>query len=773
MRALGLRVSRLTAAQAVWLFAGLAGVIHVFQLAPDLEDIDSINFALGLRHYAPALHQPHPPGYPLYIGLGRLALAASRLIGLSAPRTVLEAHALAIWSALGSAVAVVAVARVRQQLGRLTGDTGDSAGAWTALLLAANALFWLSGSRPLSDMPGLALALAAQALVLSALPGPGATAAPRRALVLGAGLAGLAIGVRTQTLWLTGPLLLAVLSAQPRGQRVRLWGLAIGSGALACFAWAVPMVVASGGLDAYLVALGAQAGEDFAYVDMVYANPTSRAVAFALYRTLVLPWGVDFRLSEPGIAGLAGVLFVLLLGAAGVFRLLLRFPRRLAWVAVAYLPYVVFHVVLQETVTVRYALPVMPLVVLLVVDGAYGWRRGATALLTVTAAWALTIAVPHGARYAAQANGAMQAVAAMAAVAPDAAPAFVTTHIALTRSVQAADVPGGGLLPPRMDGNWLALADYWTGGGVEPVWFLADPRRHDLDSIDLAARQDVSRFTWAAATLPELGGARPAEADWYRMRPPVWVVGDGWSLSPETGGQTQANGSGPHVKPALAWVRRSGQGVRLLVGGRLLAPASGAVTVSVELDGRPLESWAIPASGRFARFMDLPPGAVAGDGPYATVAVSAAVPTGQPPVPLALTQFEASDPSELVWAYGEGWHGPEVDAVTAERFRWTTGQAAIDIRRGGGDVRLRIRATSPPRGTPPEVSLRVGDQVLTSLRPSGHFVLETVVPAGALEAAGGRVTVVTSQTFSPAEAGSSDQRELGVKVRGIDIVEVR
>src|SRR5512133_989668 len=47
---------------------------HVPFLAPSLEDIDSINFALGLRHFDPALHQPHPPGYPVYMLLGHISL---------------------------------------------------------------------------------------------------------------------------------------------------------------------------------------------------------------------------------------------------------------------------------------------------------------------------------------------------------------------------------------------------------------------------------------------------------------------------------------------------------------------------------------------------------------------------------------------------------------------------------------------------------------------------------------------------------------------------
>jgi len=45
----------------------LAG--HLPGLASTLEDLDSFNFALGLRDFDPRKHQPHPPGYPVIIAL--------------------------------------------------------------------------------------------------------------------------------------------------------------------------------------------------------------------------------------------------------------------------------------------------------------------------------------------------------------------------------------------------------------------------------------------------------------------------------------------------------------------------------------------------------------------------------------------------------------------------------------------------------------------------------------------------------------------------------
>src|SRR5207342_1102723 len=121
---------------------------------------------------------------------------------------------------------------------------------------------------------GLGVAVAAQALLLRGARDGGA-------LVIGALIAGLAAGIRTQTVPLTLPMFAYALVAQRhRG----VWLLRpIGALVVAGLAWAVPLLVLSGGVDGYLRALGTQAGEDFAWVDMLWANPSPRAIAFALY----------------------------------------------------------------------------------------------------------------------------------------------------------------------------------------------------------------------------------------------------------------------------------------------------------------------------------------------------------------------------------------------------------------------------------------------------------------------------------------------------------
>src|SRR5712672_1493408 len=98
------------AARFALLIAAIYLAAHLPFLAPSLEDIDSINFALGLRHFDPAMYQPHPPGYPIYILLGHLSLPLAHLIRAS--QVASEAWALAFWSAIGGALCIVAASHL-------------------------------------------------------------------------------------------------------------------------------------------------------------------------------------------------------------------------------------------------------------------------------------------------------------------------------------------------------------------------------------------------------------------------------------------------------------------------------------------------------------------------------------------------------------------------------------------------------------------------------------------------------------------------------------
>src|SRR5262249_6891429 len=181
---------------------GLFFALHLPFLPSSLEDLDSINFALGVRSYDVSLHQPHPPGYPLFI----LAAKLLHTVRLS------EVHALSLISVLGGALGVfgcIALFRALDREGsplkayeasRLAKTARASWTPWAAALLVVTCpLYWMTSARPLSDAAGLAAALAVQGLIV--------TAPSQNALALAAGLAGFALGLRSQIAWLTVPLL--------------------------------------------------------------------------------------------------------------------------------------------------------------------------------------------------------------------------------------------------------------------------------------------------------------------------------------------------------------------------------------------------------------------------------------------------------------------------------------------------------------------------------------------------------------------------------------
>ena len=59
---------------------------HLRDLPRTLEDIDSINFALGVESFSVAAHRPHPPGYPIFIGLAKLSTGALDVLAPSMDR---------------------------------------------------------------------------------------------------------------------------------------------------------------------------------------------------------------------------------------------------------------------------------------------------------------------------------------------------------------------------------------------------------------------------------------------------------------------------------------------------------------------------------------------------------------------------------------------------------------------------------------------------------------------------------------------------------------
>jgi hypothetical protein len=712
-----------------------------------------VNFALGVRDFDVAQHQPHPPGYPLFIALGKTATPVMRAIGVAGP----EVRGLAVWSALGGALAIACIWML------FAYPTDAPVALLTTSLSAASPLFWFTALRPLSDMSGLAAAFAAMALLVRAAPNPSGgvdEVARARALLFGAAATGLAAGFRAQTTVLTMPLLAYVLIASriPPVARMRALAACVAGGAV----WAVPLIVASGGPAAYVRALGSQAGEDFTGVVMLWTSRSPRIAAFAMLNTFVLPWDSPV---------LAGIVLMLALGGIGV--LALRWPRALILFVVMFGPYAIFHILFQETVTVRYALPVVVsecfAAAVLLAEAVPAFAVVGCAALCV---WGLALGVPAGLAFGRSPSPAFDALDRMNQAAGDPVIAMHRRQFTETRRARqwSGGLPGT-LLPSPRDFEWLELTRSWREGFAGPAWFVADPRRTDLTLIDPQGRT-LQRFRWPFKKAVYVGGARPDEIDWYIYEAPGWFLEQGWALTPEIAGISEREGWRPHLRPSVGWVRRRSGPAVMMLGGRHLGSASDRpVHLAASIDGTELAGFDV-TPGFFLRFVPLAAGALAGQGRFGRLTVTATSAAAAAPPAVALEQFNLQSPDAVQFGFAEGWQEPEYNPQTSKSWRWMSERAVLAVHTGGHGVTLRIDGESPLRyyDAPPEVAIRVGDRVITTAHPDRDFTIEAAIPVDLLTAAGDRVTLESSRMFVPGEKeGTADRRHLALRIYSVQV----
>jgi len=745
---------------------------HLPFLSPGLEDIDSLNFALGVRDFDPARHQPHPPGYPLFIALGKLA----RWMGLS------EAHALAVWGAVFGALSIPALMQLFRAIDGVDRRALDHAASWRAALATVLTvicpLFWFTAVRPMSDIPGLAVALLAQALLATAFwrqrgmpPGDReAMVESGRLIVLGSFVAALALGFRSQTIWLTGPpLLLVILHRIGRGAA----GAMLGSSmmfALGVTLWAVPMVIASGGLGAYVGALGSQAGEDLSGVDMLIRNPTARTLAAALGNTFVLPWGT---------IALGSVMLALSVLGSGVMLAQARTGLLLLVVLVG--PYAALHLLFQETVTTRYALPLIPAVCYLAIRGvSLMGRRAAFSVAAVLALWAAWQSVPAVSMYAGSPSPVVQAfndLTVAARSAPE-APAL-GMHYAFLRGAEVAPPTGVRVIPSVPKHEWLATARHLHDRST--AWFLADPMRTDLALFDPVARRIRGRYRWPAQLDTLLSGVRPSPVDWVEIKDPGWFLEEGWSLTPETAGIVQLGGAQSRRESPAGFVRRRADASVLLIGGRNLDPSAHvAVMMTITIDDREVGSVNVPPyPGFFLTLLPLPAGTLTGPGRYAPLRVDTAR-RGLPDARIAerpdvaIEQFNLQPTDRVLWGFDIGWHEQEFNPATGRLWRWTSERAETIVHHAAKDLVLTVAGESPLRyfDRAARLTVRAGDRVLAQQDLSTDFELNVHVPSAALDAARDRLILEADETFVPADRSTSpDRRRLGLRIWKFEMAE--
>jgi hypothetical protein len=312
-----------------------------------------------------------------------------------------------------------------------------------------------------------------------------------------------------------------------------------------------------------------------------------------------------------------------------------------------------------------------------------------------------------------------------------------------------------------------ALVDRWRQEPGMTVRFIASSRRSDLARLDPRTRERSASYDWGFPELPLLGGVRPGEVQLFAMRPPGWMLADGWAVTAEVGGETERLGAGPHRRPSIAWVRARPEALQLMIGGRNLGSAgSPTAQVSVSVAGRVIHTFAA-APGFFFERRILPAGTLEGSEGYLPLEVTASS-AGQAPIRVSLEQFDLQPEGVPMVGALEGWQEPEYNLSTGRAWRWMSDQATLWARPVGRDLTLKLVAESPLRyfDAPPALRVTIGGQTIAELAPSADFTWEVKIPAGLLTAGNGTVTIHSDRSFV---GGGGDQRKLALRVYAFDI----
>jgi hypothetical protein len=227
----------------------LSAVAHILFVRPTPVNWDAVQFELALTHFDLHSHQPHPPGYILYVLAGRVLNLFVGQPGL----------ALSCLSVLATAVAVPLVYLLALHI-----FEEASVALGSALLLLGSPLALYYGSVGLTYAPELALTLGVAALSWRARE----TASWQLAAFLGLAL-GLLGGVRQTSLLLLLPL--ALWGVWGRERKVRAaFALAL---SITCVAWAIPLLVLSGSPAAYLRENALMAEVVYRHTSLLGAGP--------------------------------------------------------------------------------------------------------------------------------------------------------------------------------------------------------------------------------------------------------------------------------------------------------------------------------------------------------------------------------------------------------------------------------------------------------------------------------------------------------------------
>jgi hypothetical protein len=329
-------------------------------MSRSFDEWDSYNFALALRHYDVVRHQPHPPGFPLYVFVGYIALY---LVGN--PLT-----ALTVISAISGALTVApAFVLSRRMYDRRTAIL-------TSLALMFTPALWIASESALSDTFFTFLLLLAISLLYLGIKGSTKT------LQISWFVYGLAIGARPTpaaftllALWVPWTIFIA-RKTKCRMLPVKAAVLFLAS----CLAWFIPMIYAVG-WDNYWLAMQRDliwaSNMDFFWARTLGLDPLQR-LGYVIMQFAAFSLGGAFVGVGSIFASTNPFLYfhgMVLVAAASMCVINFRNIRGRLFLFLWIVPYFTFVYLFGPPNYPRYYLPVVPAIMIAVLASAVAMGR--------------------------------------------------------------------------------------------------------------------------------------------------------------------------------------------------------------------------------------------------------------------------------------------------------------------------------------------------------------------------------------------------------------
>lgn len=329
--------------RAIFLGAAIVvALLHLTSIPRTIWEYDESLFCMAVENYDPLNHFPPPPGYPIYIAVAKLA---APLFGYVPFRTL---------TGLSAFTAIAGFILLGFAFRKLIGDM--RAGALGAFLFYTSPAMLLHATLPQSDSGALALLAASIWLCAKCLTEDVDT----KWIAFAALACAITVGWRLQFAIAVVPLF-AVTVLLLRSWRERF--IAVQWFAIACAAWLIALIAATGSIEMFWKWMSGQAAY-FAQHDADISR-TGRSTAQIVLRFVSHPWGPKW-LALP----------VLALAALGLFDAAKRRLRVALPVIAMSAVYFAFALAMMDPADgVRYALPALPGVAFLAALGIAFLRR--------------------------------------------------------------------------------------------------------------------------------------------------------------------------------------------------------------------------------------------------------------------------------------------------------------------------------------------------------------------------------------------------------------